>query len=656
MPDKGPIQQLLNKATACYHSGEYQEALQIWQEVLDTDPTNQRAKEGIRMASLLLEEAQAQAQGQASEAGPGSAASESPESIAKVREGIARVRSFLASAKYLEAIEVCRTLLQLAPRSAAVHEILEEAREAYEAQPFINEHLEIARQLFIQERLPEAEAECQKIFFLNPNHAEAKKLVAKIQALQQKKAPAQPEQPPAAAPTAPGREQERGPLDGPDPADTLRVPRRALGEAADAPEGRPAPPETGKESTVEPGSEKVATAEPEEALLNENWEAELAQLTLAPSSAPEASSVPPEAPAPDALPLMDLSEDPVSAMRRAPAATPASAEGQGLDARLGSIVDQPHGQALPGGVEEAEGFLEERAEPPLGSPPVRRASHPPAQERAGSALRWVLPLLGILAGGGVAYWYFGLQVSAPSGSGNRPATPRRAPSVRHEGGAGRTGPRGDQTNLGLSSTGSRPGGQADAAGVAGVGSGAAAGDAATPARSLSPAETHREIERQMARGRSLMRARNYQEAVEAFAIVLDLDPASLEAKDQMDQAAAKVQEHRRLEEDLQTAKRAFVEKDYESALMKFYRIPKDRHLGEVDLFIRNAWYNWGVMSLKGGNCMDALERLNEALTVDPDDQEALKQQEVAERYRDKPKDRVFYAYVDRLTFRTLNQK
>ena len=319
-------------------------------------------------------------------------------------------------------------------------------------------------------------------------------------------------------------------------------------------------------------------------------------------------------------------------------------------------MDEPHGQTLPGGSEEAEESLEEAAEPPLGSPAVRSVSHLPAQERAGSALRWVLPLLGILAGGGVAFWYFGLQVSPPSGSGNRPVTPRRAPSGRQEGGAGRTGPRGDQTNLGLSSTGSRPGGQANAAGVAGVGSGDDAGDAATPAPSLSPAETRREIERRMAQGRTLMTARNYTEAVQAFAAVLDLDPANLEAKDQMDQAAAKVQEHRRLEEDLQTGKRAFVEKDYESALMKFYRLPKDRHLGEVDLFIRNAWYNWGVMSLKGGNCMDALERLNEALTVDPDDQEALKQQEVAERYRDKPKDRVFYAYVDRLTFRTLNQK
>jgi thioredoxin-like negative regulator of GroEL len=51
-------QQLLSKATALYHSGDYREAIQVWQEVLQRDPENQRAQEGIRMASLLLEEAE----------------------------------------------------------------------------------------------------------------------------------------------------------------------------------------------------------------------------------------------------------------------------------------------------------------------------------------------------------------------------------------------------------------------------------------------------------------------------------------------------------------------------------------------------------------------------------------------------------------------
>src|SRR4030095_15885263 len=141
-----------------------------------------------------------------------------------------------------------------------------------------------------------------------------------------------------------------------------------------------------------------------------------------------------------------------------------------------------------------------------------------------------------------------------------------------------------------------------------------------------------------------------------FSKVLDLDPANLEAKEQLDRAAAWVLEQKQLEEDFQTAKQFFVEKDYESALRKFYRLPKDRKLEGLDLFIRNAWYNWAVMSMKGGNCPEAIHRLDEALNTDSADAEATKLREVAEQYADKPKDKVFYAYVDRLTYRTLNQK
>jgi hypothetical protein len=124
----------------------------------------------------------------------------------------------------------------------------------------------------------------------------------------------------------------------------------------------------------------------------------------------------------------------------------------------------------------------------------------------------------------------------------------------------------------------------------------------------------------------------------------------------MDLAAAKVLEQKKLEEDLQSAKDFFMDKDYESALRKFYRLPRDRNLGDMDLFMRNAWYNWAVLSMKGGNCPEALRRLDEVLTLDPRDTEAIKQKEVAEHYRDRAKDRVFYAYTDRLTYRTLNQK
>jgi Flp pilus assembly protein TadD len=43
MSGSSQSQQLLIKATALYHSGDYRQAIQVWQEVLSQDPQNQRA-------------------------------------------------------------------------------------------------------------------------------------------------------------------------------------------------------------------------------------------------------------------------------------------------------------------------------------------------------------------------------------------------------------------------------------------------------------------------------------------------------------------------------------------------------------------------------------------------------------------------------------
>src|SRR5439155_871794 len=123
------------------------------------------------------------------------------------------------------------------------------------------------------------------------------------------------------------------------------------------------------------------------------------------------------------------------------------------------------------------------------------------EEPRRSPLRIVFPLAGILIGGGAAYWYFGGHGTSPSGSGGT-------------------------------------------------------------APALSPEEAHREIVRLSGEGRVLMDKGDYQDSVKVFSKVLDLDPSNMEAKDQLDKAASKILEQKRLEEDVQTAKEFFVEKDY----------------------------------------------------------------------------------------------
>ena len=628
MSETALANQLNLKATALYHTGDYRQAIQIWQEALQADPENQRAKEGIRMASLLLEEASASLEAAPAET-PAEPA-ESPETIAKVRDGIHRVRDFLGHGRYLDAMEICQSLLQLAPRSEAVREVLEEAREAYEAQPFIDEHLEIARQLFVQERLDEASAELQKIFFLSASHGEARKLDAKIEALRQKLAPTPAPDAPAQDAMAPA-----DPLPEPEQFGTMRMlPPEDVGEtipAVEEPSPEPAP----------------VRATPAEEILNEDWEAELAQLDLGPTSDPPAYPGGPEA---EPIPLMDLSEDisaslPSDASARPRAGHPgaAAAESPELPDLSGDLGRLPAARVQAGETVDA---LPHRPAPRERARPARHAP-PPPRERAALPLGKVL--FGMIAAGivaGAGWWFLGTRSAAGSGQGSGAGAPpiRRAP-IRPQ--STPSPPTTEPANVGLSGSSSRAG-NAAAAGQA------SSADVGMPA--LTPEQAQKEIARLFDAGRSSLERGEYAEAAASFTKVLELDPANLDAKSNLDQAASRVQEQKRLQEDLQTAKEFFLEKDYESALRKFYRLPKDKRLGEIDLFIRNAWYNWAVMSMKGGNCPEAIQRLGEALNSDAHDEEAAKLLEVAEHYRDRPKDKVFYAYADRLTYRTLNQK
>ena len=50
------IQKLLDQASGMYNDGRYEAAIDIWNQVLEADPGNERAEEGIKMARLLTSE------------------------------------------------------------------------------------------------------------------------------------------------------------------------------------------------------------------------------------------------------------------------------------------------------------------------------------------------------------------------------------------------------------------------------------------------------------------------------------------------------------------------------------------------------------------------------------------------------------------------
>jgi len=173
---------------------------------------------------------------------------------------------------------------------------------------------------------------------------------------------------------------------------------------------------------------------------------------------------------------------------------------------------------------------------------------------------------------------------------------------------------------------------------------------------LSPEEARRKITAYTADGRRLMGIGKWREARAKLQAVLALDPANIEVKGLADQAQAKIDEDQKLQDEFDSVKKLYADKDYENALRKLYSLPRDKGLGDIDLYIRNAWFDWAVVLMKAGNAKDAQQKLSESLTVDPDDASALKLQEVAERYTNRAKDRVYYAFTDSLSLRGLDQK
>ncbi len=916
--DDERLQELLVKASSLYNNGEYKGAIDAWREALTVDPGSQKAKEGIRMATLLLGDWEPAVPGAApgtaepTEPADGGGAGEpglSPEEVeAKLDLGIARVKQLLAQRKYSEAIEGARGLLPINPDSEEIQRLLEEAQHAFESAPFIEEHLTLARELMAQERYPEAETECKKVFGLDATHPEARTLLAQIREKIQghlkraadqlggmtvklslpdvlaaaKSGPAAAEKPQAAAPPKPqaaspkpevaptqrakGTESARGfggeiepdagdepsiplgaggppahgagasrqedvssrnaleaafeqagivdePIGGPAPAATEEPTERAggkaepgAGAAGNAFEGfkdfaeEASPPQTEPEvveaKTVVPpsvrlvprtppsapaqaaaskpavvtpkpatGTVKPATAAPKPPPLptapgastkspppvpptssahspsatqpgspgqphgapagaiavsdpspvdETAWETELTQLNikqgqrdlLRGTPAKVGTARPDDQADADLMSFLDsdltpLSEAPAAGAKakQVKGATPGAGAKPpdlppGVEGKSAKPAPEPDAPARP--AREATGAGTKEKETPVPAVREQAGERPKTAPRSAPKGRSAIPryfaLLGLLlVAGGAAAWWFLFQPRSAGGAG----TPRR-PTVPPAGSS--SGPVAGQTQGAIptpigstsrqavqdpqahASSGDAPGltaGQPDArsgtmgsaaAAVAGTAGATGASDGATattlqapqpikpPTPALSPAEIRQKVAVFTADGRRLSAEGKWREARAKLSAALALDPANFDLKDLLDKVQAKLDEEQRLEDDFDAAKKAFNDKDYENALRKFYRLPRDKGLGDIDRYIRNAWFNWAVSGMKAGNATDALLKLKELLEVDPDDAEALKLQEVAEHYVSRAKDKVFYAFVDNLKLREFDQK
>jgi tetratricopeptide (TPR) repeat protein len=179
------LQELLARASSLYNNGDYQGAIDAWNEVLQADPANSKAREGIQMSHLLIGDLvpgpdAGDGQPPADGGEPANVALTPREVETRLSGGLARVKALMAERKFPEALEGARSLVPIDPGSEEVQRLIEEAQQSFESAPFIEEHLTLARELMAQERHHEAEAECHKVFALDRSNPDAAELLRQM--------------------------------------------------------------------------------------------------------------------------------------------------------------------------------------------------------------------------------------------------------------------------------------------------------------------------------------------------------------------------------------------------------------------------------------------------------------------------------------------
>jgi hypothetical protein len=174
----------------------------------------------------------------------------------------------------------------------------------------------------------------------------------------------------------------------------------------------------------------------------------------------------------------------------------------------------------------------------------------------------------------------------------------------------------------------------------------------------------------------LMRAARTAEAERAFAKAVSLYQevlsrgGSLNTEAASGLAAARTSLQRQQEEnarnekfikDYQYALKGYREGDYSECLRISWRLiyPDDtlaRQLGKRDAvarLIRDGYYNWAVMDLKGDNVRGAAKNIGDLLDFDKSDQEARRLQQFLKPYLNGDVDQNYRDVVKALTYRPL---
>jgi len=658
------VQSLLEKAGDFYNRGQYDKAIETWNEVLRTDPVNQKANEGIRMAGLLKSHDDDH---ETASAEP----SENPDDFRDRIEAImVRVRDLVAAGNFEDAVDGCTLLQDLAAGDPDVDRLCEEVRRAVPQQPQpeaaapfvspgahrsttagdVESQLLAARKALERGDEDEATRAASAALAQDPGCMEAIGILSMTG-----NAPV-----PAARSSAP--RDMGGPIAVDDLIDTSNEP---VGFAEIDPDTSPAIKELieegqrafdgGRFQDAIGAWSRIFALDADSQLAGdlidrarrsiENQEEHIDRLFQQAVDAREAGRLdealelfrkvrslsPMHAELANAIEEIDakLAGEAVSIGLDSGAVEDAERERASVLAEEGDPV-----QAGPGDEEETElgtpsARVSRAADRPRVDAPQQTVSAPtlaspeekPAAGFANTRLRMILAGLGVVIVLGAGFWAwtsFGTDDGISDAAATTPQNPAPRPA--------------------------QPGAAAGAAPAAGAGDSAA----------LSPDQL-----KEAAREHAQAGWRHYQNGDWAAAVkdlreARKIDPL-FAMQDTLDSALRNLEDQAEFETEMAAATRYFGEADYASSLHKLYRLQqKFPQRAPFDRYIAAAWFNWGALLMEAGAIDEALEKFDEVLELTPRDADARRAREVTVRYQERPRDIAFDTFVRTLTPRKMN--
>jgi tetratricopeptide (TPR) repeat protein len=171
---------------------------------------------------------------------------------------------------------------------------------------------------------------------------------------------------------------------------------------------------------------------------------------------------------------------------------------------------------------------------------------------------------------------------------------------------------------------------------------------------LSPLERAERVDAAMARAADARQRRDWEAAILAYNQALSLDPHNPDARTGLFETGEIYKQERAILDQLRKARIAFEDGEYSAALRLFYRLPE----GSVDpvvinRYMFNGWFNLAVFALKAGDTGRALDHLDEALNLDPDHALSIRLHSLASRYDGRARDRAYYLETNQIEFRGL---